>query len=124
MNVKKYRDIIIEVYLSFNNRNLDAELSFMHKDVLWPNVWEGGYVKGHEEFRDYWSRQWKSISPKVEPVAIKAKGKNKYEVVVHQIVKDLTGKLLSDGIVKHIYQFKSGLIKSMEIEKNITQILF
>ena len=89
----------------------------MSEDVLWPNGWENGCVKGHSEVRDYWTKQWKSISPKVEPVAIKAKEKHKYEVAVHQIIKDLGGKLLSDGIVKHIYQFENSLIKSMEIEK-------
>jgi hypothetical protein len=117
MNSKNYRNIIIEAYLNFNNRNIKAILSLMCNDVLWPNGWEGGILKGHSEVRDYWTRQWKSINPSVDPVAIKAREKDKYEVVVHQVIKDLTGKLLSDIIVKHIYQFENGLIKSMEIEK-------
>jgi hypothetical protein len=50
-------------------------------------------------------------------VANKAKEKDKYEVAVHQIVKDLTGKLLSDDIVKHTYQFENGLTKHMDVEK-------
>jgi SnoaL-like domain len=117
MKIKSYRNIIISVYKNFNNRNINDVLSLMSNDVLWPNAWEGGFVKGHPEVRDYCTRQWKSINPTVEPVAMKAKEKDKYEVVVHQVVKDLTGKTISDGIVKHIYQFENGLIKSMEIEE-------
>ena len=116
MNSKYYRSIV-EAYINFNNREINAVLTFMSEDVLWPNGWEGGYVKGHAQVKDYWIRQWKSIDPNVNPLTIRKRANNKYEVVVHQIIKDLTGKLLSDEIVKHIYQFENGLIKSMEIEK-------
>jgi len=35
---------------------------------------------------------------------------------VHQNVKDLQGGLIFDGLVKHIYTFQDGLIKTMDIE--------
>ncbi|WP_262497617.1 hypothetical protein [Flavobacterium pallidum] len=35
---------------------------------------------------------------------------------VHQNVKDLQGNVLFDGVVKHIYTFEDGLLKTMDIE--------
>jgi nuclear transport factor 2 (NTF2) superfamily protein len=111
------QDLIKEAYNAFNARNIDAVLLLMHPDVHWPNGWEGGYVDGHEQVRDYWTRQWKEIDPHVEPVSFKERGDGRIEVEVHQVAKDLQGKLLSDGMVKHIYTIEVGLIKNMEIEK-------
>ena len=88
-----FKDIINEAYLNFNKRNIDAILLLMSEDVLWPNGWEGGYVKGHKEVREYWTRQWNSINPIVEPMTIKEN--NKYETEVHQVVYSRHFKLLS-----------------------------
>ena len=57
------------MYAAFNTRDIDALLEQMTPDVASPNAWEGGRVHGHEEVRDYWSRQWSVIDPSVEPVA-------------------------------------------------------
>ena len=113
----QYQELIDKPDSSFNARDIDAVLLLMHIDVLWPNGWEGGYVKGHEEVRDYWTRQWKELDPHVDPVALKERPNGQIEVNVHQVVKDLQGKTLFDGMVKHIYALENGLIKSMEIEK-------
>jgi hypothetical protein len=89
----------------------------MHPDVHWPNGWEGGYVNGHDEVRDYWTRQWQAIDPTVEPVGFKERQDGQIEVDVHQMAKDLQGNMLFEGNVKHIYTIENGLIKNMEIEK-------
>src|SRR5215203_5216977 len=110
---QRYKDLIEQTYAAFNARDIDAVLSKMHPEVHWPNGWEGGYVTGHKEVRDYWTRQWKEINPKVEPVSIREKNGH-VEVEVHQVAKDLQENVLFDGIVKHIYTFDEGKIKSME----------
>ena len=114
---EKYEDILIRAYRLFNARNIDGVLLLMDPNVHWPNGWEGGYVEGHDEVRDYWIRQWKELNPVVKPVSFKENEDGKTEVAVHQVVKDMTGNLLFDGIVKHVYFIENGLIKSMEIEK-------
>src|SRR5215216_632997 len=114
---QQYKEIIERTYAAFNARDIDAVLSKMHPEVHWPNGWEGGYVTGHKEVRDYWTRQWKEINPKVEPVSIIEKEDEQIEVRVRQIVKDLSGTILFEGFVKHVYATDNGLIKSMEIEK-------
>src|SRR5688500_8022902 len=113
----QYQDLIKKAYAAFNARDIDTILLMLHKDVHWSNGWEGGYVNGHEELRNYWTRQWKEIDPTVEPIDIKERQDGQIEVEVHQTAKDLEGNLLFDGKVKHIYSIENGLIKSMEIEK-------
>ncbi len=121
--IQQYQDIIRKAYTAFNARDIDAVLTIMDPEVNWPNGWEGGYVKGHDEVRDYWTRQWKELDPNVEPVAFKEKQNGQIEVEVHQIAKDLKGNILFDGIVRHIYTIGNGLIKNMEIEKPLTSAL-
>jgi len=113
----QYKDLIIKAYSAFNSRDIDTVLSMFHPHVHWSNGWEGGYVNGHDEVRDYWTRQWREIDPNVEPKAFKEREDGKLEVDVYQVAKDLQGSVLFNGMVKHIYTFQDGLIKSMDIEK-------
>ena len=112
-----YQDLIQKAYAAFNRRDIDSVFTTFHPEVHWSNGWEGGYVNGHDEVRSYWTRQWKEIDPNVEPTRFTEREDGTLEVEVHQTAKDLQGNLLFDGMVKHIYTFKDGLIKSMDIEK-------
>src|SRR3546814_11112882 len=55
-------------YAAFNARDIDAALALMTPDVAWPRAFKGGFVRGHEEVRAYWTEQWSEIDPHVEPV--------------------------------------------------------
>jgi len=112
-----YEILIRQAYAGFNTRDIDSVLSLMAPDVAWPNGWEGGYVYGHDEIRDYWTRQWKEINSSVEPITVSEEPDGRIVVDVHQLAKDSSGKILFEGDVKHIYTLENGLIKSMEIEK-------
>ena len=112
----KYTDIINKAYTGFNSRDIDAVFSVMHQDIHWPKAFEGGYVIGHEAVRDYWTRQWSEINPKVEPITITDRPDGKVEVEVYQLVKDLEGNILFDGKVKHVYVIRDNLLYSMNIE--------
>lgn len=110
------RDLILGAYRDFNARRIDAVLARMQSDVAWPNGWEGGYVHGHEEVRDYWTRQWAVLDPHVEPVEIGPETDGRVTVEVHQVVRDRAGALLADTMVRHVYSLRDGLIERMEIE--------
>ena len=113
-----YWPIIQTAYNGFNSRNIDLVFTVMNPDVHWPKAFEGGFVIGYDEVRKYWTRQWSEINPHVEPQSITERPNSKFEVAVHQLVKDLTGKVIFDGIVKHIYTFNNNLISGMEVEMN------
>ena len=112
----RYEDLIKKAYLAFNARDIDTALSTMHPDVQWPKAFEGGYVKGHSAIREYWTRQWKEINPKVEPVEVNERQDGTLEITVHQKIKDLQGNTVFDGIVKHIYTLQDNLLRRMDIE--------
>jgi hypothetical protein len=112
----QFENVIKEAYTAFNERNIDKALATMQEDVQWSKAWEGGYISGHSEIKQYWTRQWTEINPKVEPVGFTKRDNGSLEVKVHQNVKDLQGNLMFDGLVKHIYTFENGLIKTMDIE--------
>lgn len=109
-------DIIKKAYAAFNERNIGNALATMQNDVQWSKAWEGGYISGHDEIKQYWKRQWTEINPNVEPVGFSVRDNGSLEVQVHQNVKDLQGNLMFDGMVKHVYTFENGLIKTMDIE--------
>lgn len=109
-------NVIYKAYTAFNERNIDNALSTMQPDVQWSKAWEGGYISGHDEIKQYWTRQWTEINPKVEPAGFTQRENGSLEVKVYQVVKDLQGNLMFDGFVKHIYTFQDGLIKTMDIE--------
>lgn len=112
----QFEDIIKKAYSAFNERNIDKALSTMKADVQWSKAWEGGYISGHNEIKEYWTRQWNEINPNVDPVGFSERESGNLEVRVHQNVKDLQGNILFDGTVKHVYTFQNGLIKTMDIE--------
>ncbi|MBB5319280.1 nuclear transport factor 2 family protein [Tunturibacter empetritectus] len=111
------RELLASAYKHFNTRDIDSVLNLMHPDVDWPNGMEGGRVHGHHAVRDYWTRQWAILDPHVEPAGFASGPDGRTIVQVHQVVRDLTGKVLVDHMVQHIYLVQDGLIRSMEIRE-------
>jgi len=106
---------IAEAYRAFNARDIDAALVLMHPNVDWPNGMEGGRVIGHDAIREYWTRQWKIVSPHVDPTAMEDDAKKRTVVSVHQVVKDMSGNIFFDQTIRHIYTLREGLIVRMDI---------
>jgi ketosteroid isomerase-like protein len=109
--------VLRRCYESFNARDLDGALALMHPEVTWPNGWEGGWVEGREGVRQYWQRQWAAIDSHVWPQAFVWEADGRIRVSVHQVVRDLTGKLVADQMVDHVYELQDGAIRRMEIRK-------
>lgn len=108
-------ELLKRLYERFNARDIETVLATMHEDVLWANGMEGGYVRGREGVRRYWTRQWAMIDPHVEPIGFSTGPDEEVVVDVHQIVLDLTGNLLSDQRVGHKYWIEDGLITRFDI---------
>lgn len=108
--------LLTDTYKAFNARDIDAVLATMHPEVDWPNGWQGGRVLGRENVREYWRRQWEVLDPHVEPVAFRDNGDGRTAVEVHQLVRDLTGNLVADQMVQHVYSIRDGLIERMDIQ--------
>jgi hypothetical protein len=78
-------------------------------------AFKGGFIRGAEEVRAYWTEQWSEINPHVEPSAFSPEGAEQILVEVHQVVRDLNGTVLADEHVGHRFTIKQGLIQGTEI---------
>ncbi len=103
------------LYTAFNARDVDSVVPAMTSDVAWPRAFKGGFVRGPEEIRAYWMEQWSEINPNVEPVSFHPQGEGQILVDVHQVVRDLSGNVMDERIVGHLYSFKGDLISKMEV---------
>ena len=50
-------ELLRAAYAAFNARDIDTALATMASDVAWPRAFKGGFVRGHQEVRDYWTEQ-------------------------------------------------------------------
>lgn len=108
-------ELLRAAYAAFNSRDIDAALALMTADVAWPRAFKGGFVRGPEEVRAYWTEQWSEINPHVEPLEFYAEDAGRILVEVHQVVRDLAGTILADVRVGHRFIIEDGLIQGMEV---------
>ena len=103
-------------YRAFNARDMEGALAQMHADVDWPNAWEGGRVRGRDAVREYWRRQFATVSTQAEPERFTAEPDGSVIVHVHQIVHDeASGLMLTDTRVRHRYALQDSLVVRMDV---------
>lgn len=107
-----------EIYECFNVRDVERVLAAMCEDVEWANGMEGGHVHGRAAVREYWARQWRMVSPNVEPVSFSRGPEGEIIIEVHQVVHDNSGHLLADRMVGHIFRLQEGLIRRFDIRED------
>jgi hypothetical protein len=108
-------ELLRAAYAAFNARDIDAALALMTDDVAWPRAFKGGFVRGPEAVRAYWTEQWSEIDPHVEPVAFHPEEGGRIVVEVQQVVRDLAGAVLADERVGHRFTVEGGLVQGMEV---------
>ena len=109
------RELLVRLYDRFNARDMEAVLATMHRDVVWANGLEGGYVYGHDGVRDYWTRQWATMDSHAEPTSFSIGADGTGVVEVHLTARDLTGTLLFDTMGGHVFRIENGLITRFDI---------
>jgi ketosteroid isomerase-like protein len=103
------RQALLEpIYEAFNRRDIDAILENLHPDVDWPNVLAGERLHGRDALRAYWLDQFKLIRSEVAPLRFTALPDGRTQVLVDQVVRNLDGRLWSEGQVVQTYSFDPG----------------
>lgn len=108
-------DFLRQLYDRFSARDIDAVLAMLDPDVAWANGMDGGHVHGHDGVRAYWTRQWATIDPHVEPLGFTATADGTTVVEVQQTVRDLDGKVLSEKRVGHVFRLGDGKVRRFDI---------
>lgn len=101
-------------YRAFNSREVEAAIALMCIDVDWPNTMEGGRELGHEAVRRYWSRLFRVLSPRVEPVGHRSEY-GRVVVTVRQQIDDPRGRPLAYQHLRHVFAFRAGLVARMDV---------
>ncbi len=114
------RQFLQNLYDAFNRREIETIIAKMHPNVKWANGLEGGFVYGRDAVREYWTNQFKAIQPELETLKFERDESGRSVVTVHQIVKDLEGKVLVDTEVRQIFTIEDGLISLYEIGETDT----
>jgi ketosteroid isomerase-like protein len=109
--------LLRRAYEAFNARDIEAAIALMHADVDWPNAMAGTRVHGQAGVRDYWTQQFTTIDSRVEPQGFSSDADGRVVVSVHQVVRDPTGSVISDGMVEHVYTVRDGLVKRMDVRQ-------
>ena len=120
MNNSQTQLLVEKLYPDFNARNIDMILPHFTDDIDWPNGMTGGREIGKDAVREYWINQWKVISSQVTPISYRELD----EIVVleiQQLVKDMDGEMLSDGVVFHTYSFDNQKIVRMDISEDVPE---
>jgi ketosteroid isomerase-like protein len=116
MTQDKAESVLRAAYRAFNARDVEAAVALMHPEVDWPNAWEGGRVTGRAAVTAYWTRQFESISSRVEPEGFEHHPDGSVTVAVHQRVSDPdSGTVLADDHLAHRYRLKDNLIVRMDV---------
>ena len=110
-----FRELLQHLYVAFNEQDVDRALEVIHPDAVWANGMEGGLLNGHQDIREYWLRQWSYITWHVRPMRIEMTDPENIVVEAHQILRDLSGNIVSIRDLQHIFEIEDGLIKKMGI---------
>lgn len=115
--------LLERLYDRFNARDIDAVLTVLTDDVAWANGMDGGHVHGHDGLREYWTRQWSTVSPHVEPASFHRSADGSVVAEVIQSVRDLAGNPLQgqthglkDKTVWHVFHLRGGKVARFDIE--------
>jgi ketosteroid isomerase-like protein len=108
--------LVRQLYEGFNRRDIPAVLTLLAENVDWANGMDGGHVHGRDAVRAYWTKQWAAIAPRVDPMHVTQGDDGATTVEVHQVVRDLEGKVLLDETVRHVFEIDKGLVTRFDIE--------
>ena len=114
--------LLREMYDRFNARDIDGVLAALADDIEWANGMDGGHEHGRQAVREYWTRQWAMIDPRVEPVRFDAADDGSIVVQVQQTIRDLDGRPLeeqthglTDKLVGHVFRIQDGKVTRFDI---------
>jgi ketosteroid isomerase-like protein len=108
-------ELLQRAYDAFNARDVEAPLRLMAEDVVWPDVSDGGVVRGSAAVRAHWQEQFEAIDPRLELLGLESMQDGRIRASVRQIVRSKDGDVVSDEQLSHLYTIRDGRIERMEI---------
>jgi ketosteroid isomerase-like protein len=114
-STETHEQLVRRAYTAFNEREIEAGVALMDPDVDWPNVPEGGFVRGRDQLREHWREQFRQVDPHIEIGRIEEKSDGRVAAQVRQIVRKLDGTKVSDDWLLHVFTISNGRITRMDM---------
>jgi ketosteroid isomerase-like protein len=114
--------LLQRTYAAFNRRQIEQVLSVLDPEVVWPDVQERRFIRGHQAVRDYWERQFQRIDAHVEPTRFTPQD-SAILVDVRQVVRDLRTLKVVEQHVIHVYTFRGDRVSGMQIHETLEEAL-
>src|SRR3990167_3315554 len=86
-----HQALLTRLYEAFNRKDIEAVVAALHPDVDWPDLLDGGRVRGRDAVRDYWKRQFAIISPEATPIEFDERPDGRMAVKIHYVARAADG---------------------------------
>ncbi len=110
-----FEKILRDSYLAFNERDLARTMKYIGPNVEWENTLDGIIIHGKEAVAAYFLRQWKEMNPTFDLRHFEMDEEGKVVLTVIQTVRGTGEVAISQGLVRHLYEFEDGLVRRMGI---------
>jgi ketosteroid isomerase-like protein len=109
------QDLLRQAYAAYSAQDLDGLLAMVSDDVDWPDG-AGGRLTGKTALRSYWVVQWTHTRTHDEPAAFTDRPDGTVEVFVDQVVRSLSGSVVSTGSFRHLLRIEGAQISRLDVE--------
>lgn len=110
-----FERLLRDCYDAFNARDLPGTMKGIGPHVEWPNLLDGVTMHGRDAVAAYFLRQWEQMNPHFDLRHFEMDEEGKVVLTVIQTVRGRGENLISQGLVRHLYEFEDGLVRRMDI---------
>jgi NAD(P)-dependent dehydrogenase (short-subunit alcohol dehydrogenase family)/ketosteroid isomerase-like protein len=109
-----HAELVRQAYRAFNERDVEAAVALMAPDVAWPNLPQGGLIRGPQSVGAHWREQFRQADARIDVDEIAETDDGRVEARVRQIVRGAQGARAEDRAV-HVFSFAGERIKGLEV---------
>lgn len=102
-------------YAAFNARDIETTLKALGPDVEWHDQLVGEMIQGPKAVGEYWQRQWALLGPHFDLKHFEFDRNGDVVVTLIQTLRGMGDTVISQGLVRHVYQFEKGLVRRMRV---------
>ena len=110
-----FEKILRDSYNAFNARDIEATMKGIGPKIEWPNLLDDATVHGREDVAAYFERQWREMNPHFDLRHFEIDDAGKVVLTVIQTVRGTGATPISQGLVRHLYDFEDGLVRRMSM---------
>ena len=109
-----YKGRIVALMDALNRQDFEAGLALLHPDVDWPDLMNGGRLRGPAAVRAYWGQVYAVVRSQTEVLDVHPDGGDRVAARMLHTIHDRKGKLWSEDVMTHVFTFSGELMLRMD----------